>query len=62
MTFGLGAHVCIGIHLAKREMHIMIETLLRRMNNIRIRSDGGFAYHTSNTIGLDHLDLAWDQP
>lgn len=60
VTFGLGAHVCIGIHLAKREMRIMIETFLRRMNNIRIKAGGGFAYHTSNTIGLDHLDLEWD--
>ncbi len=59
-TFGLGSHVCIGIHLAKREMRIMIETFLRRMKDIHIKPCGGFAYHTSNTIGLDYLDLAWD--
>ena len=60
VTFGLGSHLCIGIHLAKREMKIMIETFLRRMNNIRVAEDKPCTYHTSNTIGLDCLPLEWD--
>ncbi|WP_052223148.1 cytochrome P450 [Novosphingobium malaysiense] len=60
VTFGLGPHVCLGIHLAKRELRIMIETFLARMNAIRIAPGGRCAFHTSNTIGLDCLDLAWD--
>lgn len=60
VTFGLGSHVCIGIHLAKREIRIMIESFLARMKNIRLAEGGRFTYHTSNTIGIDLLDLEWD--
>ena len=60
VTFGLGPHVCLGIHLAKREMRIMIEAFLSRMDAIRLVPGGRFEYHTSNTIGLDYLDLEWD--
>ena len=60
VTFGIGSHLCIGIHLAKREMKIMIETFLRRMNNIRVPDGASAEYHTSNTIGLDRLPLEWD--
>jgi len=60
VTFGLGSHVCIGMHLAKREMRIMIEAFLSRMNNIRPKPGGRAEYHTSNTIGFDYLDLEWD--
>lgn len=60
LTFGLGSHVCIGMHLAKREMRIMIEAFLSRMRNIRLKPGGRAEYHTSNTIGFDYLDLEWD--
>jgi len=60
VTFGLGSHVCIGIHLAKREMKIMIETWLRRMKDIRVPDGSEVPYHTSNTIGLDSLPLEWE--
>ena len=62
VTFGMGAHVCIGIHLAKRELRIMIESFLSRTENIRMAQGGRFEYHTSNTIGIDKLDLEWDLP
>ncbi|MCB2079571.1 MAG: cytochrome P450 [Novosphingobium sp.] len=60
VTFGLGPHVCLGIHLAKREMRIMIETFLSRTKNLRLADGGRYEFHASNTIGIDVLDLAWD--
>ena len=59
-TFGTGPHVCLGINLAKREIRVVIESFLSRMNNIRRPADGRFAYHTAGTIGIDCLDLEWD--
>jgi len=60
VTFGQGAHVCLGIHLARRELRIMIESFLARTRSIGIRPGGRVEYHTSNTIGLDCLDLEWE--
>lgn len=60
ITFGTGPHVCLGVHLAKREMKVMIEGFLSRMNNIRMPEGGRYEYHTTNTIGIDRLDLVWD--
>jgi len=60
VTFGAGRHVCLGIHLAKREMAIVLETFLSRMNNIRISGDGKFPFQTSGTLGLERLDIEWD--
>jgi cytochrome P450 len=60
VTFGRGPHVCLGIHLAKREMRIVIESFLRRMNNIHIPPGGAVQFQTRSTIGLDRLSLAWD--
>ncbi|MCW1431626.1 cytochrome P450 [Novosphingobium sp. JCM 18896] len=60
VTFGTGPHVCLGVHLAKREMRIMLEAFLGRMRNIRLPEGGRYEYHTTNTIGIDVLDLEWD--
>ncbi len=60
VTFGIGPHVCLGVHLAKREMKVMLEGFLSRMRDIRRPGDGRYLYHTTNTIGIDCLDLEWD--
>ena len=60
VTFGRGPHVCIGIHLAKREMKVMIESFLSRMKNIRIPEGTNLEYQTISTIGLHKLPLIWD--
>jgi cytochrome P450 len=60
VTFGRGAHVCIGIHLARREMKVMIETFLARMRNIRVPDRTRFRFETNSTIGLRELPLEWD--
>ncbi|MET0657440.1 MAG: cytochrome P450 [Steroidobacteraceae bacterium] len=36
MTFGQGRHVCIGMHLARRELNTAYRILLERLNNIRL--------------------------
>lgn len=61
ITFGIGPHVCLGVHLAKREMRIMIESFLSRMRNIRQPEGGGFEFSTTNTIGVGRLDLIFDR-
>jgi cytochrome P450 len=62
VTFGIGPHVCLGVHLAKREMRIMLEAFLGRMRNIRRPENGRYEFYTTNTIGVERLDLEWDLP
>lgn len=60
ITFGSGRHACIGNHLARREIRIVIEAFLNEMNNIRIPDGADLRFHTESTIGLDLLPLVWD--
>jgi cytochrome P450 len=40
MTFGVGAHRCLGAGLARAEMRIMLEEVLRRLPDYRILEEG----------------------
>lgn len=60
ITFGSGPHACLGNHLARREIRIVLETFLREMNNIRLVDGERIQFHTEATIGLDQLHLQWD--
>lgn len=61
IAFGTGTHNCLGIHLAKREIRIVLEEFLRRFRNIRIRDGETVRYHTGRTFGIDYLPLVWDR-
>jgi cytochrome P450 len=60
-TFATGPHVCIGMHLAKRELRIALEAFLSRFKNIRVRSGETYKYHTRGLWGVDYLPLEWDR-
>ncbi|MEZ5734227.1 MAG: cytochrome P450 [Novosphingobium sp.] len=58
LTFGAGAHICLGFHLAKRELAIVVETLLDRYSSITLKE--GWHYHSEGPVlGLDTLPLHW---
>jgi len=61
INFGTGPHACLGIHLAKREMRIVVEEFLKRFREIRIPQYEHYRFHTGRTFGIDHLPLAWDK-
>lgn len=60
INFGTGVHNCLGIHLAKREMRVVIEEFLRNFRNIRIKPGETYRYHTGRTFGIEYLPLEWD--
>jgi cytochrome P450 len=61
LTFAAGPHLCLGIHLARRELRSVVEAFLSRFSNIRIPADEKFEFHTGGTWGVDRLVLEWDR-
>ena len=61
VAFGTGTHNCLGIHLAKRELRIVVEEFLARFRNIRIKPGEKRRYHTGRTFGMEYLPLVWDK-
>lgn len=60
INFGTGAHTCLGLHLAKRELRIVVEEFLTAFRNIRIKPGETYRYHSVGTLGVDYLPLVWD--
>lgn len=62
LGFGLGIHYCVGAPLARMEIEIALNTLLRRLPNLHLavpRSDLRWNL-TPNLRGLKALPIAWD--
>ena len=55
-----GPHRCLGSHLARVEMQIIIEVALSRLGNIRLDPQHPVRYHGGHIIGPDSLWLLWD--
>lgn len=60
-TFATGPHVCLGIHLAKRELRMTLEAFLSRFKNIRIPEGKAYKFHTRGVLGVDYLPLEWER-
>jgi cytochrome P450 len=60
IAFGAGPHRCLGSHLARVEMQIIIEVALSRLKNIRLDPAQPPRYHGGHVIGPDSLPLIWD--
>lgn len=62
LTFGTAHHNCIGIHLAKREIRIVLSKFLSRYRNIRIAPGREPVWTTQTIWGVKGLPLVWNQP
>jgi len=61
LAFGTGHHTCVGAHLARREIRIVLESFLSRFSNIRISEGKAYRYHSgAAVVGVDYLPLTWD--
>jgi len=58
---GGGPHFCLGANLAKAEMRVMLDEILRRLGDFEV--DGPVQRLRSNFInGIKHLPVAWETP
>ncbi|OJH39550.1 cytochrome P450 [Cystobacter ferrugineus] len=63
LAFGKGIHFCVGAPLAKLEGRIAFEHLLRRLPNLRLRTDAAAVRRPYFMLrGFEHLPIAWDPP
>ena len=59
VAFGYGAHLCLGMHLARLEMRILWEKLLPRIKHVEMNGDPQHVQATFVT-GLKHLPIRWE--
>lgn len=58
-AFGIGEHFCLGSHLARLELKVIFEEILRRIRNPRL--DGEIAWLRSNFInGIKSMPISFD--
>jgi cytochrome P450 len=61
VTFGFGAHTCMGAPLARTEMRVVLEELTRRLPHIKLVPDQKWVYpRTTSHRGLEHVLVEWD--
>jgi cytochrome P450 len=49
LSFGAGPHRCVGSNLARMNMRIAVEELLRRLDDIRLEPGAEIRYHAGLT-------------
>jgi cytochrome P450 len=59
LSFGYGPHLCVGMHLARREMRIALEEFLAAMPEFRIQDEFTVQTHTGGILQPDKLPLIW---
>jgi cytochrome P450 len=60
VSFGHGPHLCVGIHLAKRELRIGMEEMLRMVPQFRVAPDAKIITDIGSVVQLLELPLVWE--
>ncbi len=60
LSFGCGAHYCIGAPFARLQMKVILEELTRRLPHIRLATAVPEAFRTLAFSGLKRLPVEWD--
>ena len=57
MSFGSGAHFCLGAHLARMEARVALAELFKRIRGFEVDEDNAVRVHSSNVRGFAHLPM-----
>jgi cytochrome P450 len=58
LSFGSGAHFCLGAHLARMEARVALTELFRRIRGYQVDEASAVRVHSSNVRGFAHLPMA----
>ena len=59
VTFGFGIHVCLGVHLARLEIHVAFEELLARFPDFDVDGSRAVRHVQTNVRGLSNLPMVF---
>jgi cytochrome P450 len=58
MSFGSGAHFCLGAHLARMEARVALTELFKRIRGYQVDEANAVRVHSSSVRGFAHLPMA----
>jgi cytochrome P450 len=58
LSFGSGAHFCLGAHLARMEARVALTELFNRIRGYQVDEANAVRVHSSNVRGFAHLPMA----
>jgi cytochrome P450 len=59
LSFGFGPHLCIGMHLARREMRIAMEEFLGRIPEFSLPEEHALRWHLGGMVQPVEVPLTW---
>ena len=59
ISFGAGPHRCLGSHLARQEMIVVLEEWHRLIPKYELADPSAVVEHTGGVFGIDALPLRW---
>ena len=57
LSFGSGAHFCLGAHLARMEARVALTELFKRIRGYEVDEANSVRVHSSNVRGFAHLPI-----
>jgi hypothetical protein len=57
LSFGSGAHFCLGAHLARMEARVALTELFKRIRGFQVDEANAVRVHSSNVRGFAHLPI-----
>jgi cytochrome P450 len=60
IAFGAGAHQCMGQLLARTEIRVLLEEVLPKLKNLRLKPDVAVAYSPGTIFNVRSLPVLWD--
>ena len=61
LTFGYGPHFCIGVHLARMEVRVLVDTFLRRVKRFHFDMEAAVRHPSSFQWGWTQLPVVIDE-